>query len=138
MQMIDTPRTILVATSDHSLLRLFTLVFELEGDRVFTAKTGQQALTQVEAQAPDLLVLDLDLSLHSMDGFTLCQRIRQVSQIPMLLIAARWEDQQLARALAVGADDYLLMPFHVNDLLTCAEIVLHRACWREHPLLHLL
>jgi DNA-binding response OmpR family regulator len=136
--MAATPRTILVATSERSLLRLFTRIFELEGDQVFTASTGQQVLTQLEAQTPDLLVLDLDLSLHWMGGFTVCQCIRQVSQVPMLLMAALWQDQQLAQALAWGADDYMLTPFHVNDLLASTDAVLSRASWRahDHPFLH--
>ena len=82
--MVAKPRTILVATSDRSLLRLFARVFELEGDQVFTASTGQQVLTQLEAPTPDLLVLDLDLSLHGLEGFTVCQRIRQVSLVYLL------------------------------------------------------
>ena len=124
------PRTILVATSDPSLLRLFARVFELEGDRAFTASTGQQVLTQLEASTPDLLVLDL--SLHRLDGFTLCQRIRQVSDVPILLIAALWQDRKLARGLELGADDYVLTPFHVDDLLSCAQAVLRRARWIAH------
>lgn len=126
------PRTILVIAGDRSLLRLFARIFELEGDRVFTASTGQQVLTQMEAWTPDLLVLDLDLSLRGMDDFTLCQRVRQVSQVPMLLIAARWQDQELARGLKLGADDYMLTPFHVDDLLSCAQAVLRRAMWIAH------
>jgi len=132
MRMAAEPRTILVATSDWSLLRLFARVFELEGDRVFTAKTGQQILTQLEASPPDLLVLDLDLSLHRLDGLTVCQRIRQVSYVPILLIAALWQDRKLAQGLELGADDYVLTPFHVDDLLSCAQAVLRRARWIAH------
>jgi DNA-binding response OmpR family regulator len=133
MMMAAQPTTILVADEDPPLLRLVARILELEGYRVLTASDGQQTLKQLEIQRPDLLVLALSRS--RMDGVMPCQQVRQASQVPIVLLTARWHEQELARALAQGADDYLYLPFRMDDLLTRVQAVLGRAQWKPHDYL---
>ena len=79
--------TILTADDDPQLLRLVSRNLELEDYEVITASNGQQALEMIETQTPDLVLLDV--MMPKMDGFTVCQRVRAFSTVPIILITAR-------------------------------------------------
>jgi DNA-binding response OmpR family regulator len=117
--------TILTADDDPQLLRLVMRNLQLEGYDVITASDGQQALELVEAQAPDLVLLDV--MMPKMDGFTVCQHVREFSAVPIIIITARGQDQDKVRGLDLGADDYLTKPFSVDELLARVRAVLRRA-----------
>jgi DNA-binding response OmpR family regulator len=117
--------TILTADDDPQLLRLVSRNLELEDYEVITANNGQQALEMIESQMPDLVLLDV--MMPKMDGFTVCQRVRAFSVVPILLITARGQDQDKVRGLDLGADDYLTKPFSVDELLARVRAVLRRA-----------
>jgi DNA-binding response OmpR family regulator len=117
--------TILTADDDPQLLRLVSRNLELEDYEVVTASNGQQALEMIEAQTPDLVLLDV--MMPKMDGFTVCQRVRAFSAVPIILITARGQDQDKVRGLDLGADDYLTKPFSVDELLARVRAVLRRA-----------
>src|SRR6266699_2878499 len=117
--------TILTADDDPQLLKLIARNLELEGYDVLTASDGQEALEQVEAQVPDLVLLDV--MMPKMDGFTVCQRIREFSAMPIIMVTARGQDQDKVRGLDLGADDYLIKPFSVDELLARVRAVLRRA-----------
>src|SRR5690349_4060907 len=117
--------TILTADDDPQLLRLVSRNLELEDYEVITASNGQQALEMIESQMPDLVLLDV--MMPKMDGFTVCQRVRAFSVVPILLITARGQDQDKVRGLDLGADDYLTKPFSVDELLARVRAVLRRA-----------
>ncbi len=117
--------TILTADDDPQLLRLVMRNLQLEGYDVITASDGQQALEQVEAQIPDLILLDV--MMPKMDGFTVCHRVREFSAVPIIIITARGQDQDKVRGLDLGADDYLTKPFSVDELLARVRAVLRRA-----------
>ena len=117
--------TILTADDDPQLLRLVSRNLELEDYEVITASNGQQALEMIEFQMPDLVLLDV--MMPKMDGFTVCQRVRAFSTVPILLITARGQDQDKVRGLDLGADDYLTKPFSVDELLARVRAVLRRA-----------
>ena len=117
--------TILTADDDPQLLRLVSRNLELEDYEVVTASNGQQALEMIETQTPDLVLLDV--MMPKMDGFTVCQRVREFSAVPIILITARGQDQDKVRGLDLGADDYLTKPFSVDELLARVRAVLRRA-----------
>lgn len=117
--------TILAADDDPQLLRLVTRTLQLEGYEVLAASDGQQALSLIESHAPDAVLLDV--MMPKMDGFTVCQRVREFSLVPIIIVTARGQDQDKIRGLDLGADDYLIKPFSVDELLARIRAVLRRA-----------
>lgn len=117
--------TIVTADDDAQLLRLIARNLEFEDYQVFTANDGEQALRLVETHAPDLVLLDV--MMPKMDGFTACQRIREFSSVPIIIITARGQDRDKVHGLDLGADDYLTKPFSVEELLARVRAVLRRS-----------
>ena len=95
--------TILTADDDSQLLRLVTRNLQLEGYDVVPVSDGQQALDQIEAQKFDLVILDI--MMPKLDGFTVCERVREFSSVPIIIVTARGQDQDKIRGLDIGADD---------------------------------
>src|SRR5579884_235520 len=124
MSMPGKKPTILVADDDPQLLRLETRNLELEGYAVRSASDGEQALKQIEQQMPDLVLLDV--TMPKLDGFSVCQRVREFSAVPIIMVTARGQDQEKIRGLDLGADDYLTKPFNVEELLARVRAVLRR------------
>ncbi len=122
--------TILTADDDPQLLRLVTRNLQLEGYEVIAVSDGQQALEQVEQRSPDLVLLDV--MMPKMDGFTVCQRVREFSAVPVIIVTARGQDQDKVRGLDLGADDYLTKPFSVDELLARVRAVLRRTQFTTH------
>jgi len=117
--------TILTADDDPQLLRLVTRNLEFEDYAVLTARDGKQALDLILQHTPDAVLLDV--MMPRMDGFTVCQRVREFSAVPIILVTARGQDQDKVRGLDMGADDYLTKPFNVDELLARVRAVLRRA-----------
>src|SRR6266704_5328437 len=117
--------TILPADDDPQLLRLVARNLQLDDYEVLTASDGKQALEQIEMYMPDLVLLDV--MMPKMDGFTVCQRVREFSNVPIIIITARGQDQDKVRGLDLGADDYLTKPFSVDELLARVRAVLRRS-----------
>ncbi len=115
---------ILTADDDPQLLRLVARNLQLEGYDVLTASDGKQALEQIEAHQPDLVLLDV--MMPKMDGFSVCQRVREFSTVPIIIVTARGQDQDKIRGLDLGADDYLTKPFSIDELLARVRAVLSR------------
>jgi DNA-binding response OmpR family regulator len=116
--------TILTADDDPQILRLVTRNLELDGYEVIAVSDGQAALEQIEAHAPDLVLLDI--MMPRMDGFTVTQRVREFSSAPIMLLTALGQDQDKIRGLDLGADDYLTKPFSVEELLARVRAVIRR------------
>ncbi len=117
--------TVLTADDDPQLLRLIARNLQFEDYEVLTASDGQQALALIEAHQPDAVLLDV--MMPKMDGFTVCQRVREFSMVPIIIVTARGQDQEKIRGLDLGADDYLTKPFSVDELLARVRAVLRRA-----------
>lgn len=117
--------TVLTADDDPQLLRLMSRNLQLEGYEVLAASDGQQALEQIEQQLPDLVLLDV--MMPKLDGFAVCQRVREFSAVPIIIVTARGQDQDKVRGLDLGADDYLTKPFSIDELLARVRAVLRRA-----------
>src|SRR4051812_42721580 len=121
--------TVVAADDDPQLLRLVTRNLQLEGYDVIAVSDGQQALTQIEQQVPNLVLLDV--MMPKMDGFTVCHRVREFSTVPIIIVTARGQDQDKVRGLDLGADDYLTKPFSVDELLARVRAVLRRTSSRR-------
>jgi DNA-binding response OmpR family regulator len=118
-------QTILLVEDEASIASFVSMYLRNAGYTVQTAATGGDALTQVAADAPDLIVLDL--MLPDIDGVEICRRLRQRSDLPILMLTARDEDVDKIIGLEVGADDYLTKPFNPRELVARVKSILRRA-----------
>ncbi len=116
---------ILVVDDEPRYLRLLEANLLTEGYEVTAVADGTEALETFSANPTDLILLDI--MLPGMDGFSVCQRIRQFSTVPIIMLTAKGEEQDRVRGLDVGADDYLVKPFSVTELLARVRAVLRRA-----------
>jgi two-component system alkaline phosphatase synthesis response regulator PhoP len=116
---------VLVVDDDPALLPLIETTFAREGYEVYSASDGKQALRMLFANHPDLVVLDI--MMPRMDGWETCRRIREVSDVPIIMLTARGQEEDVVRGLDHGADDYLTKPFSIKVLLAHARAVLRRA-----------
>ena len=116
--------SILVVEDESSIASFVSLYLKNAGYGVRTAATGSEALTQVERELPGLIVLDL--MLPDIDGIEVCKRIRQTSDVPILMLTARDEDVDKIIGLEVGADDYLTKPFNPRELVARVKSILRR------------
>jgi DNA-binding response OmpR family regulator len=117
--------TILVVEDESSIASFVSLYLKNAGYAVKTAATGSDALTAVAADEPALIVLDL--MLPDIDGIEVCKRVRQHSDVPILMLTARDEDVDKIIGLEVGADDYLTKPFNPRELVARIRSILRRA-----------
>jgi two-component system alkaline phosphatase synthesis response regulator PhoP len=124
--------TVLVVEDESSIASFVALYLKNAGYVVRTASSGSEALSQVAADMPGLIVLDL--MLPDIDGIEVCKRIRQTSDVPILMLTARDEDVDKIIGLEVGADDYLTKPFNPRELVARVKSILRRAApeRREH------
>ncbi|MDQ6694045.1 MAG: response regulator transcription factor [Chloroflexota bacterium] len=116
---------ILVVDDDARILRLVRVNLERAGFTVNTASNGVVALEHIDLAIPDAVVLDVTMPL--MDGFTLTQRIRELSNVPIIMLTAMGEQSQKLRGLDLGADDYLTKPFDPDELVARVRALLRRS-----------
>jgi two-component system KDP operon response regulator KdpE len=105
---------VLVIDDDRSLLRALRLGLESEGHDVLTAENGEHGISQTALHSPDIVVLDI--GLPDMDGLVVAQRIRQWSDVPIIILSATGDDSRKIDALNGGADDYVTKPFSMGEL----------------------
>lgn len=120
-----TKETVVVADDDPRLLRLVQFNLQQSGYRVLTAPDGNRALRLAETENPDLLLLDIRMPL--MDGLEVCQRVRNFSTVPIIIVTAKDSEEDKVAGLDVGADDYLTKPFAAPELMARVRAVLRRA-----------
>jgi two-component system alkaline phosphatase synthesis response regulator PhoP len=118
-------QTVLVVEDESSIASFVALYLKNAGYGVKTAATGNEALADVAAETPALIVLDL--MLPDIDGIEVCRRIRKSSDVPILMLTARDEDVDKIIGLEVGADDYLTKPFNPRELVARVKSILRRA-----------
>jgi len=123
--------TVLLVDDDPQLIRLVRANLESSEYRVLSATDGNLALGILEQEMPDLVVLDI--MLPGMDGYALCQRVREISSVPIIMLTAKVEDADKVKGLKLGADDYVTKPFNVQELLARIEAVLRRAGASAEP-----
>ena len=116
---------ILVADDDLDLLGLVAYSLSQSGYLVVKAGDGPGALATFDAEAPDLVILDINMPGAS--GFEVCTAIRERGDVPVMMLTARGEEQDLVKALDLGADDYLTKPFSPKTLLARVKALLRRS-----------
>lgn len=116
---------ILVIDDEPQILRALKTILRERDFRVTTAGTGEEGLALAAAEPPDLVVLDL--SLPKMDGIEVCARLREWTQLPILVLSVRGGERDKVAALDVGADDYLTKPFGIEELLARIRVGLRHA-----------
>ncbi|MDO8490424.1 MAG: response regulator transcription factor [Dehalococcoidia bacterium] len=121
--------SILVVDDDHGMRRLLRRSLELAGYDVVEAADGPTALDSARAKAPDLVLLDV--MMPGMDGFEVCQQMRQNSSLPIVMVTARGQDMEKVTGLDLGADDYITKPFGIDELLARVKAVLRRSTLRD-------
>jgi len=120
---------ILVVDDEVQILRALHRALAARGYEVVTAPDGEDAIAEVEAAMPDLVVLDLNLP--GIDGMDVCCRLRTWTQVPILILSVREDEAGKVQALDLGADDYLTKPFGVEELLARVRALLRRSRPRE-------
>ena len=115
---------ILVVDDDVAILRYVSSCLRLKGYEPIIAREGQECLALVERENPLLVILDI--MMPKMDGFETCRRLREWSQVPIIMLSARGDQLDKARCLDLGADDYLTKPFGEEELIARIRAVLRR------------
>src|SRR5438034_6815709 len=123
--MSSSTQSVLVVEDEASIASFVSLYLKNAGYDVRTATNGADALTSVQNQQPPLIVLDL--MRRDIDGIEICRRIRQKSDVPILMLTARDEDVDKIIGLEVGADDYMTKPFNPRELVARVKSILRRA-----------
>ena len=122
---MSTEPHILVIDDEPQILRALRTILTAKKFRVTTASRGEEGLALAAATLPDLVILDL--GLPDMNGFTVCSRLREWSNIPIIVLSVRESEQDKVRALDQGADDYLVKPFGIEELLARIRVALRHS-----------
>jgi len=128
--METTPR-VLVVEDERAILDAVTAYLEREGYWVTPVGDGAAALEQASRKAFDLIVLDLNLP--KVPGEEVCRRIRDVSDVPIIMLTAKGAEEERIRGLEIGADDYLVKPFSPRELIARVRALLRRAHAESDP-----
>jgi DNA-binding response OmpR family regulator len=130
------PKKILVVDDEIKIVDVVTSYLEKSGYKVLQAFNGRQALEVYERTRPCLVVLDL--MLPDMMGEEVCQKLRRISRVPIIMLTAKADEDDLLRGLHLGADDYVTKPFSPRELLARVEALLRRALDEALPLANFL
>jgi two-component system response regulator MprA len=120
---------LLVVDDDPKITNMLRRALRAEGYEVRTANDGSEGLARVRERQPDLVVLDI--LMPGLDGLTVCRRLREESDVPILILTAKDETADRVQGLDSGADDYLVKPFALDELLARIRALLRRRELRE-------
>jgi two-component system KDP operon response regulator KdpE len=126
---MNTQPHILVIDDEAQILRALKTILTANKFRVSTASRGEDGLALAAAQPPDVIILDL--SLPDLDGFQVCQRLREWTQTPIIVLSVRDSERDKVAALDRGADDYLTKPFGIEELLARIRVALRHSAQSE-------
>ena len=115
---------LLVVDDDPALLKALRIGLSARGHEVVTARSGEDGLTQAAVAAPDVVVLDL--GLPGIDGIEVCKRLRQWTDVPIIVLSAAGAESSKVEALDTGADDYVTKPFGMAELEARLRVALRR------------
>ena len=121
--------SVLVVDDDVRMLRMMQRILELEGYTVLRADSSETAFDILDEKTPDLVLLDIMMPV--MDGYAVCKRIREFSQVPIIMVTARSSDEEKVEGLDAGADDYVSKPFSSSELAARVRAVLRRATLQQ-------
>ncbi len=117
--------TIMIVEDEPAVARGVQVALEREGYQVHIAPTGEDALKRFGEVTPQLVLLDV--RLPGIDGFEVCRQLRRSSRVPVLFLTARADEVDKVVGLEIGADDYLVKPFSVRELVSRVKALLRRA-----------
>ncbi len=117
-------KRVLVVEDDKQMRRLMTTVLDRQEYIPIIAQNGAEALSQVESKRPETILLDM--GLPDMDGMDVIRRVRETSEVPIIVVSARTEDRNIIETLEAGADDYITKPFSPEELLARLHVSLRR------------
>lgn len=117
-------RKILVVDDEERMVRFIRLNLEHDGFQVSEAFNGRQAIQKLRDVNPDLILLDV--MMPDLDGFEVLEMIREISNVPVIMLTAKGEEDDRVRGLELGADDYVTKPFSPRELVSRARAVLRR------------
>ncbi|HLN61326.1 MAG TPA: response regulator transcription factor [Symbiobacteriaceae bacterium] len=120
---------VLVVEDEARIARLIRANLTVSGYTVTLCQNGEEAMELVDREDPDLILLDV--MLPKVDGFTVCKQIREFSQVPIIMVTAKDDPADRVMGLNLGADDYLVKPFVVEELLARVKAVLRRTSAAE-------
>lgn len=120
-----TKPTLLIVDDDQGLIRALELYFERQGYRVVKAEKGREGLRKLYESHPDLICLDV--MMPGLDGWEVLERIREMTDVPVIMLTARKTEDERVRGLRLGADDYVSKPFSMRELEARVEAVLRRS-----------
>jgi two-component system KDP operon response regulator KdpE len=117
---------ILLVEDEPRVVRLVSEVLKAVGYEIVAVANGNAAIEQTAIEKPDLVLLDILLP-HGPDGYQVCQRIREFSNVPIIMLTAKAQESEMLQGFDVGADDYLTKPFSAKELIARVKAVLRRA-----------
>ncbi|MEE0944505.1 MAG: response regulator [Clostridia bacterium] len=117
-------RTVLIVEDDPNIVDILKFNFEKEGYNILIATDGASGLEQAQTSNPDLILLDV--MLPKMDGFEVCRKVREKSNVPIIMLTAREEEVDKVLGLELGADDYITKPFSIRELTARVKANLRR------------
>jgi len=115
---------ILIVDDELAIIKFLRANLETKGFDVIAAMDGAEALETVERELPDLVILDI--MMPKMGGFEVCRRLREWSQIPIIMLSARGDEGDKVKCLDLGSDDYITKPFGAHELIARVRAVLRR------------
>ncbi len=124
-------RRILVVDDEPQITRVLRTTLSAQGYDIRIANDGEMALELMKNWTPHVVVTDL--AMPNLDGVGLCRQVRQISQVPIIVLSVRGEDRSKVEALDAGADDYVTKPFSMNELLARIRAQLRRTPAAEEP-----
>jgi len=123
--MPSTDRLILVVDDEPRMIQFIRMNLELEGYRVVQASNGLEALDKVRDELPDLVILDV--MMPDLDGFETLRILRETSDVPVIMLTVKSEEDDIVRGLGLGADDYVTKPFSPRELSSRVQALLRRS-----------
>ncbi|MFZ5917863.1 MAG: response regulator transcription factor [Chloroflexota bacterium] len=118
-------QTVLIIDDDIDLTKIVQINLEREGFKTVVASSGVEGLQKAYSSQPDLVILDI--MMPGMDGWTTCRRLREISDVPIIMLTARGMESDVVKGLELGADDYIIKPFGNKELLARINALLRRA-----------
>lgn len=117
-------QTVLIADDEPQIREILSIYFKKEGFKVIEAADGAEALVQVQAGKPDIILLDIMMPV--LDGLEVCKQVRKISDIPIIMLTAKYSDDDRILGLEIGADDYISKPFNTREVVARVKAVLRR------------
>lgn len=130
--MVIMAKKILVAEDDNNIRELIALYLNREGYDIVPASDGEEALRVFARERPDLVLLDV--MMPNLDGFQVCKKIRETSKTPVIMLTAKGETFDKVSGLEIGADDYIVKPFEMREVIARISAVLRRVSDEKPPM----